>query len=376
MDSQTIGEEKSVGKRAKIGAATAAIAASASFLWRQKRRRFSRKTKRESSQYLTTSTSNNSANAVCSDGEINAKKVFLIRHAKSLENARTESLVRSAKDLTRFRIPSQKDVRRASELLDIRSQVDSDVSDVGLEEIENVAQQLRADDFLVQNNVRLVAHSPLKRARRTCEGMLGCVAEIKGDGDGSDDTSVRASWYGGYKYGSRKGSSSFVAQSSSMTSSFQEEVLVPPVTRVDELPCLLEKAMAEWIPGNSGKFTDRIAAFEAWLSGQPEPVVAIVGHSQFFRAMLGLENLFDNCDVWEVTWNGSWQEEHSSSRSNAAASDDDKDNVSKEAEEKNDIPADSGVKSIRNGLPRGWSNLRKRYGVERNGSNEEMTATL
>ena len=33
------------------------------------------------------------------------------------------------------------------------------------------------DDFVKQMGIQLVAHSPLKRARQTSEGMLGCVTE-------------------------------------------------------------------------------------------------------------------------------------------------------------------------------------------------------
>ena len=35
-------------------------------------------------------------------------------------------------------------------------------------------------------------------------------------------------------------------------------------------------------------------------SPQPETAIAVVGHSQFFKAMLNLDFKFGNCDVWQV----------------------------------------------------------------------------
>uniref|UniRef100_A0A7S1ZJV2 Phosphoglycerate mutase n=1 Tax=Trieres chinensis TaxID=1514140 RepID=A0A7S1ZJV2_TRICV len=75
-----------------------------------------------------------------------------------------------------------------------------------------------------------------------------------------------------------------------------------PAIRVVELPSLLEKKPEEWIPGNYEPFRRRIEEFERWLGEQPERTVAIVGHSQFFKAMLDLDYKFGNCEVWEMTF--------------------------------------------------------------------------
>uniref|UniRef100_A0A7S2EJQ4 Phosphoglycerate mutase n=1 Tax=Trieres chinensis TaxID=1514140 RepID=A0A7S2EJQ4_TRICV len=75
-----------------------------------------------------------------------------------------------------------------------------------------------------------------------------------------------------------------------------------PAVRVVELPSLLEKKPEEWIPGNYEPFRRRIEEFERWLGEQPERTVAIVGHSQFFKAMLDLDYKFGNCEVWEMTF--------------------------------------------------------------------------
>jgi hypothetical protein len=72
-----------------------------------------------------------------------------------------------------------------------------------------------------------------------------------------------------------------------------------------EVDMLAEKTPQEWVPGYFDQFKKRIANFELWLSDQPEEKVAIVGHSQYFKAMLGLDFKFGNCDVWQVTFDGS-----------------------------------------------------------------------
>jgi len=74
------------------------------------------------------------------------------------------------------------------------------------------------------------------------------------------------------------------------------------VDRVVELPCLAERTPLEWLPVNHDKFMQRIVDFESWLSEQPEDKVAIVGHSQYFKSMLGLHFKFGNCDVWEIKY--------------------------------------------------------------------------
>lgn len=183
------------------------------------------------------------------------KTVYLIRHAESEENRRIASFSRVTSSLGKFSLPSSKDIFSASGLINVPAQVDSDVSEVGEQQIEHVATKLQEEEFLAKNNVTLVAHSPLKRARQTAEGMLGCAAPA---------------------------------------------TKAPTVLHVEETSLLTEKTPAEWLPYNSGSLADRIGAFEAWLGEQPHEAIAIVGHSQFFKAMLGLSFKFGNCEVWEL----------------------------------------------------------------------------
>ncbi len=188
------------------------------------------------------------------------KTVYLIRHAESDENRRLASLSRSIKGLVSLKIPTKDDLVASSELLHISAQIDSDVSPKGRSQINQLGRRLMADEFVAKMGIQLVAHSPLKRARSTSEGMLGCVSP-------NDQ---------------------------------EKGCQAPSVARVVELDLLSERTPMEWLPIHHDAFTKRIANFEQWLSEQPEDVIAIVGHSQYFKSMLGLNKKFKNCDVWSL----------------------------------------------------------------------------
>jgi hypothetical protein len=98
---------------------------------------------------------------------------------------------------------------------------------------------------------------------------------------------------------------------------------------------------SEWVPGNYGSFQVRIAQFEAWLQTQPEETVAVVGHSQYFKAMLGLDFKFGNCDVWQVQFDGNGNDCSSSPA----------------LESKNEVEIDGATYT----LPKSWSQLKKLY---------------
>lgn len=186
----------------------------------------------------------------------NAKKtVYLIRHAESEENRRMASFSTVLSSVSRLSLPRSSDVRASLDLLNIQAQVDSSVSTVGKAQIANVAQQLQAANFLATAAVTLVAHSPLQRAQETCEGLLQCRAP---------------------------------------------DCSPSPDIRVVSLDALREKTPAEWLPGNSTSLQRRLQAFQTWLTAQPESVVTIVGHSQYFRNLLNLSYKFGNCDVYKV----------------------------------------------------------------------------
>ena len=186
------------------------------------------------------------------------KTVYMIRHAESEENRRVSSLKSAAKAIfTRFSWPRSQDVSAAFELLRVSDQIDSNVSEFGKEQIAHMAQRLTAANFVAASQIELVAHSPLIRARETCRGMLGCMAN-------------------------------------------PDAVTVESVKAVHELDFLKEKTPAEWLPTHSAGFYKRLATLEDWIAQQPETVIALVGHSQFFKALLKLDYKFGNCDVVQV----------------------------------------------------------------------------
>lgn len=207
------------------------------------------------------------------------KTVYLIRHAESEENRRIAALSRTFRTLGRFSLPKASDVSASTELLHVTGQIDSDVSDIGAKQIAHMRDKLLESKFLETSTIQLVAHSPLIRARTTSEGMLGCLALAT--------------------------SSSSSSVSSGVMSDGGVEVKAESVSRVVETNLLLEKSPAEWTPLYYSSFKKRIGEFEEWLGKQEEEKVALVGHSQFFKAMLGLDFKFGNCEVWKVDFDPS-----------------------------------------------------------------------
>lgn len=192
------------------------------------------------------------------------KTVYLIRHAESEENRRIGSVKNVFTSLRSFSFPSRLDVGASLELVNVAAQIDSPVSYLGKAQIATMAQQLKQADFVKLSDIQLVLHSPLERARQTCLGLLGCVAPLKATTDQHHDEAI------------------------------------PDLPRVAQVDLLAEKTPSEWVPGNAGALTARVQAFQDYLRAQPETSVAVVGHSQYFKHMLGLDFKFANCDVWKV----------------------------------------------------------------------------
>lgn len=201
-------------------------------------------------------------------GEKRIKTVYLIRHAESNENKRLASLERALNQIIKLKLPLKDDVTNAFELLNFYKEQDSRVSSKGKKQIEQLRYKLQKDDFILSNKIQLIAHSPLIRARQTCEGMLESVT----------------------------------SRNASNIESFWEGKKAKGVGRVVELDSLIEQSPIEWLPINRHKFLKRIQEFEMWLQEQPEERIAIVGHSNYFRSMLNLPYKFDNCDVWEIKY--------------------------------------------------------------------------
>ena len=63
------------------------------------------------------------------------KNIYLIRHAESNENHRLDCLSRSIAMLGKLSLPSKEDVATSFELIDVKGQIDSDVSEKGQRQV-------------------------------------------------------------------------------------------------------------------------------------------------------------------------------------------------------------------------------------------------
>ena len=261
------------------------------------------------------------------------KTVYLIRHAESLENQRISSMLTCFGDLGRFSLPKKSDVAATCGLLNVHANADAPISPMGLQQCEIMQEKLVKADFLRTEKVELVVHSPLERARQTCQELLGCsskgaetdsssaenkasplsVVASKAEDDTDADTetitfSTEAETEKAAPKDTKEISDSGAPIATVKTSNSENSVppitsaLPEPVQRVVNLDFLSEKTHKEWLPGQSGIFENRVAAFQKWLAEQPESVVCVVGHSQFFKQLLGLPFKFDNVDVYQATF--------------------------------------------------------------------------
>lgn len=269
------------------------------------------------------------------------KTIFLIRHAESEENRRLACLTRSMKGLASLKLPSKSDVKSSVQLLNVSAQIDSEVSHIGKQQIFQAGEKIRQDDFVEKMGIQLVVHSPLLRARQTSEGMLECVAPSDGSAGNKDDDSNHSDQI---SKGSRHKS----------------------VSRVVELDILKEKTPLEWLPVNKETFRKRIEEFEKWIAEQPENVIAVVGHSQYFKSMLGLPKKFKNCDVWSLQFDYHGHSDSSSSTVAESFTQQDNtkvDTINVDGNQQNDkeIFEVDGVRLDNLDLPKRWRTLKRHY---------------
>lgn len=208
------------------------------------------------------------------------KTIYLIRHAESDENRRRECLKTSMQGLGKLKLPRREDVVASMELMNVSAQLDTGVSPRGQSQIDQLGERIAKDDFVRKMGIELVAHSPLQRARQTSYGMLQCVAPASSSLNNNKDNT---------KNENTKNNDPTIKGS-----------IHPSVKRVVELDILSERTPIEWLPIQHDAYTRRIAEFEIWLSQQPEEVIAVVGHSLYFKNMLGLSAKFHNVDVWSL----------------------------------------------------------------------------
>lgn len=198
----------------------------------------------------------------------------------------------SVKGLGKLKLPKREDVVASMELMNVGAQLDSNVSPRGQAQIDQLGGRIANDDFVRKMGIQLVAHSPLQRARRTSYGMLQSVAPASNNNQNHSNSNINCNG----------NDTTYIIDDDEQTNPDPtiKGAKHPSVKRVVELDILSERTPIEWLPIQHDQFTKRIAEFEMWLCQQPEDVIAVVGHSQYFKDMLGLETKFHNVDVWSL----------------------------------------------------------------------------
>jgi hypothetical protein len=222
-------------------------------------------------------------------GNPTTKTIFLVRHAESEENRRLGSLKSALKALTRFSLPKSTDIAAAMELIRVDQQIDSNVSTFGQQQIQYMANIIRQSNFISKRHIQLIAHSPLIRAKDTCRGMFGKVASNTVVADADPDIPLESS----------------SIPSATHTCAATATNTTYDTLAVCELDTLKEMTPAEWLPGNAGSLHRRFRTLEDWIAQRPEHVIVLVGHSQFFKALLQLDYKFGNCDIMQVQFDTS-----------------------------------------------------------------------
>ena len=179
------------------------------------------------------------------------KNIILIRHAQSVENVKVINLCDGIARIKKFQLPTWRQITSTLSLLSLTR--DSMVSDLGKRQISDMHRILREHKFW-GCNVDLIICSPLTRAKDTCDGILPV-----------DNKALK-------------------------------------VRILDDLE---EASIYEHC--FSSTLIQRIDRFKHWLSQTEEGTIVIVGHSQYFKKMLGLKTLMRNCDVWQCEYSSSFQ---------------------------------------------------------------------
>ena len=168
------------------------------------------------------------------------KTIILCRHAESKENVKIKAFRDGMNRIGNWSLPSGDQVRKSLSLL--KHKTDVDVSPQGYEQIKKMSKKIKYDHFMELFQPELVCYSPLTRAKVTCEGIFG----------------------------------------------YRETDI--------ELPCLTEMSPTEIF-----LFTEnvkiRIKEFENWLDSRKEERIVVVGHSRYFKVMLGADEVMDNCSI-------------------------------------------------------------------------------
>lgn len=183
------------------------------------------------------------------------------------------------------KVPSRHDVCYGLGFLKmtVLGHVDSILSEKGQLQVLDAQLWATATNFI--DDVDVIAHSPLQRARETCYGIFGLdVAENQG----------------------------FVDHGTKATTSTSTNLRtdIPPVV---QLNCLQEVTPFETVTGGKKAVRTRIKELERWIDQQDDAQrICLVGHSEYFQILLkhiGMDHKPKNCDVWRASYepqNSKW----------------------------------------------------------------------
>ena len=174
------------------------------------------------------------------------KNLVLIRHAQSTENVKVIRFFEGLKRLRNFQLPTCEQMTGTLSLLSLT--IDSEVSEQGKRQILDMHMILKDDKFWDRQKFDLIVCSPLIRARETCRGILPIPSD--------------------------KNAMEFMIHNDLEEATPYEHVF-------------------------ASTLLTRIKIFTEWLESREEKNILIVGHSQYFKKLLGLKALMRNCDVWQ-----------------------------------------------------------------------------
>lgn len=174
-----------------------------------------------------------------------SKKVILIRHGESVNNVDKREAKLAFNNLTSFvSLPSFSQLRSASSLVSVP--MNSPLSPNGHKMVSNLRIVLERTNFMSRQEVELIIHSSLTRAKQTCYGLF------------SSDLGIS----------------------------------------ILENENIYEKDIAETL--GISDITHRIEAFKQFILERKEKCIVVVGHSAFFRKLVGSSIRMKNCEVQEV----------------------------------------------------------------------------
>jgi broad specificity phosphatase PhoE len=190
------------------------------------------------------------------------KTLFLVRHSESVNNMDKRQFKQrwGREGILSCKIPPASSLKQVGRLLSIP--MDSPLSPNGKTMIEIQRKMFEDNNFVEKNDVQLIFHSHLQRARTTCQDLFKTMVENRNKTES------------------------------------------PPI-QIKEHPELYEKAIAEKVGIRNMK--DRIQRVCLGLLEEPEERILLVGHSSFFLALLGPGESnrvrLENCEVWTTVLN-------------------------------------------------------------------------